>query len=279
MNATCPAGIPKPQRVSDLGRLLNPEITAPARLHSTWCLQHQHGACPSARRPLQHPHGAWPSARRPRLAMCEATLHGHTALCVSPNFQKDQLPQRRSVSKETWRLSLISLFEMTNFLIKTDDAHFASRSAHQDRRRTPHVPFGTTQEEFSFAIHQQVLLPALHHHFRHAMQDDAQTRRRRTTRLRVHVDMATRRRSAKARRASCSQWPRGEPTSYETQLRLLVGYQNLPTKTTKLTITRATRPNFGYWQKLPKLTKLFCLAQMRVFRYRFRKPSSVCVAL
>ena len=29
MNATCPAGIPKPQRVSDLGRLLNPEITAP----------------------------------------------------------------------------------------------------------------------------------------------------------------------------------------------------------------------------------------------------------
>ena len=29
MNATCPAGIPKPQRVSDLGRLLNPEIIAP----------------------------------------------------------------------------------------------------------------------------------------------------------------------------------------------------------------------------------------------------------
>mgnify|MGYP007125914079 CR=1 FL=1 len=28
MNATRPAGIPKPQRVSDLGRLLNPEITA-----------------------------------------------------------------------------------------------------------------------------------------------------------------------------------------------------------------------------------------------------------
>ena len=245
MNATCPAGIPKPQRVSDLGRLLNPEITAPARPHSTWCLQHQHGACPSARRPLQHPHGAWPSARRPL-----------------------------STSSPTARAARLAR------LHKTDDARCASRSAHQDRRRTPHVPFGTTQEEFSFAIHQQVLLPALHHHFRHAMQDDAQTRRRRTTRLRVHVDMATRRRSAKARRASCSQWPRGEPTSYETQLRLLVGYQNLPTKTTKLTkITRATRPNFGYWQKLPKLTKLFCLAQMRVFRYRFRKPSSVCVAL
>ena len=57
----------------------------------------------------------------------------------------------------------------------------------------------------------------------------------------------------------------------------------------------ATRPNFGYWQvtktyqrKTTKLTKItsnyqnlpsFCLAQMRVFRYRFRKPSSVCVAL
>ena len=190
MNATCPAGIPKPQRVSDLGRLLNPEITAPARPHSTWCLQTPHGAWPSARRPLST---SSPTARAARLAR----LH------------------------------------------KTDDARCASRSAHQDRRRTPHVPFGTTQEEFSFAIHQQVLLPALHHHFRHAMQDDAQTRRRRTTRLRVHVDMATRRRSAKARRASCSQWPRGEPTSYETQLRLLVGYQNLPTKTTKLTkITR-----------------------------------------
>ena len=184
MNATCPAGIPKPQRVSDLGRLLNPEITAPARLHSTWCLQHQHGACPSARRPLQHPHGAWPSARRPL-----------------------------STSSPTARAARLAR------LHKTDDARCASRSAHQDRRRTPHVPFGTTPEEFSFAIHRQVRLPALHHHFRHAMQDDAQTRRRRTTRLRVHVDMATQRRAAKARRASCSQWPRGEPTSYETQLR------------------------------------------------------------
>ena len=211
MNATCPAGIPKPQRVSDLGRLLNPEITAPARLHSTWCLQHQHGACPSARRPLQHPHGAWSSARRPL-----------------------------STSSPTARVARLAR------LHKTDDARCASRSAHQDRRRTSHVPFGTTQEELSFAIHRQVLLPALHHHFRHAMQDDAQTRRRRTTRLRVHVDMATRRRSAKARRASCSQWPRGEPTSYETQLWSL-----------------APRPNFGslkltktYQRKTTKLTKI-----------------------
>ena len=57
----------------------------------------------------------------------------------------------------------------------------------------------------------------------------------------------------------------------------------------------ATRPNFGSLRlpkltneklrnlpKLPEITKtyqVFCLAQMRVFRYRFRKPSSVCVAL
>ena len=220
MNATRPAGIPQPQRVSDLGRLLNPEITAPARPHSTWCLQHQHGACPSARRPLQHPHGAWPSARRPL-----------------------------STSSPTARAARLAR------LHKTDDARCASRSAHQDRRRTPHVPFGTTQEEFSFAIHQQVLLPALHHHFRHAMQDDAQTRRRRTTRLRVHVDMATRRRSAKARRASCSQWPRGEPTSYETQLRLLVGYQNLPTKNYE---------TYQNYQKLPKLTKFLFSPNARI---------------
>ena len=169
MNATCPAGIPKPQRVSDLGRLLNPEITAPARPHSTWCLQHQHGACPSARRPLQHPHGAWPSTRRPRLAMCEATLHGHTAPCVSPNFQKDQLPQRRSVSIETWRLSHLAL---------RDD-----QLPHQDRRRPLRVPFGTPRPTtctsrpvrhdavgVSFAIHRQVLLPAFHYHFRHELQ-------------------------------------------------------------------------------------------------------------
>ena len=221
------------QRVRQL--VLNPEITAPARPHSTWCLQHQHGACPSARRPLQHPHGAWPSARRPL-----------------------------STSSPTARAARLAR------LHKTDDARCASRSAHQDRRRTPHVPFGTTQEEFSFAFHRQVLLlPALHHHFRHDMQDDAQTRRRRTTRLRVHVDMATRRRSAKARRASCSQWPRGEPTSYETQLRWLKVTKTYQRKTTKL--TKITRN----YQNLPS----FCLAQMRVFRYRFRKPSSVCVAL
>ena len=91
--------------------------------------------------------------------MCEATLHGHTGLCVSSNFQKDQLPQRRSVSKETWRLSLISLFEMTNFLIKTDDAHFASRSAHQDRRRTPRVPFGTSEAVGVFLRHPPASSP------------------------------------------------------------------------------------------------------------------------
>ena len=88
----------------------------------------------------------------------------HGAPCVH-QLPRWQFPHQSGVSKETW-LSLI----------KPDDAHFASRSAHQDRRRSPHVPFGTTQEEFSFAIHRQVLLPALHYNFRHELQNSRATR-------------------------------------------------------------------------------------------------------
>ena len=54
---------------------------------------------------------------------------------VCPPTSKVAISSLSGVSKETW-LSLISPLEMPD-------------------------PFGTTQEEFSFAIHQQVLLPAL----------------------------------------------------------------------------------------------------------------------
>ena len=73
---------------------------SPSGLHSTWCLQHQHGACPSARRPLQHLHGACPSTRRSHLAMCEAILHSHTGLRVSTNFQRWQFPHRVAFPKK-----------------------------------------------------------------------------------------------------------------------------------------------------------------------------------
>ena len=83
--------------------------------------------------------------------MCEAVLHSHTGLRVSTNFQRWQFPHQIDVFKETWLFS-----------------HLASRDA---RRRALRV--GTTQEEFSFDIQQQVLLPALpifHYHSRHDIQ-------------------------------------------------------------------------------------------------------------
>ena len=113
---------------------------SPSGPHSTWCLQHQHGACPSARRPLQHLHGACPSTRRPHLAMREAVLHSHTGLRVSTNFKGGNFLIK-------WRFQRNVAF-----------SYLASRDA---RRRAPRVPFGTTQEEFSFVFNMQVLLPAL----------------------------------------------------------------------------------------------------------------------
>ena len=156
MNATCPAGIPKPQRVSDLGRLLNPEITAP--LDSTAV-------------DVVTPTSAW------RLAICKAPSPRHVRgnspwthgpLCVT------QLP-RRSTPSKTWRFQRNVAF-----------SHLALRDGqlpHQDRRRPLRVPFGTPRPTTctsrpvrhdavgaSFAIHRQVLLPAFHYHFRHELQ-------------------------------------------------------------------------------------------------------------
>ena len=81
MNATCSAGILQPQRVSDLGRLLNYEITPPldstARgvSNTSMAPAHLQGAS------FKHLHGACPFARRPHLAMCEAILQPHWTSC------------------------------------------------------------------------------------------------------------------------------------------------------------------------------------------------------
>ena len=146
MNATCPAGILQPQRVSDLGRLLNYEITVPLVFNTSMAPAHLQGAFSNICMAPVHLQG------RPHLAMCEAVHHSHTGLRVSTNFQGGNFLTK-------WR------FQRNVAL-----SHLASRDA---RRRTLCVPFGTTQEEFSFDIQQQVLLPALstfHYHSRHDMQ-------------------------------------------------------------------------------------------------------------
>ena len=134
MNATCPAGIPQPQRVSDLGRLLNYEITVTLVFNTSMAPAHLQGAFSNICMAPVHLQG------RPHLAMCEAVHHSHTGLRVSTNFQGGNFLTK-------WRFQRNVAF-----------SHLASRDV---RRRMLRVPFGTTQEEFSFDIQQQVLLPAL----------------------------------------------------------------------------------------------------------------------
>ena len=72
--------------------------------------------------------------------MCEGSSpFPHGAPCVH------QLPKMEN-SLIKWRFQRNVAF-----------SHLASRDA---RRRAPRVPFGTTQEEFPFITHMQVLLPA-----------------------------------------------------------------------------------------------------------------------
>ena len=124
MNATCSAGIPQPQRVSDLGRLLNYEITVTLVFNTSMAPAHLQGAFSNICMAPVHLQG------RPHLAMCEAVHHSHTGLRVSTNFQGGNFLTK-------WRFQRNVAF-----------SHLASRD-------------GTTQEEFSFDIHHQVLLPAL----------------------------------------------------------------------------------------------------------------------
>ena len=141
MNATCPAGILQPQRVSDLGRLLNSEITAPLVFNTSMAPDYLQGAFSNIYMAPAHLQGALtsPCARK-------FIIPTRGSVCP-PSFKELQF------SSPTWR-----------FQRNVACSHLATRDdhlPHQDRRRALCVPFGTTQVEFSFVIHQQVLLPAL----------------------------------------------------------------------------------------------------------------------
>ena len=140
MNATCSAGILQPQRVSDLGRLLNSEITAP--LDST-----ARGVCNTSMAPA-HLQGAL-------FNICMAPVHLQGAL-TSPCARQLFIPTRGSVCPPTSKGG--NFLTKWRFQRNVAFSHLASRDA---RRRAPRVPFGTTQEEFSFVFNMQVLLPAL----------------------------------------------------------------------------------------------------------------------
>ena len=112
MNATCSAGIPQPQRVSDLGRLLNYEITVTLVFNTSMAPAHLQGAFSNICMAPVHLQG------RPHLAMCEAVHHSHTGLRVSTNFQGGNFLTK-------WR-----------FQRNVASSHLASRDA-QRRRSFP----------------------------------------------------------------------------------------------------------------------------------------------
>ena len=81
----------------------------------------------------------------------------HGAPCVHQVSRNYNFPHQRGVSKETWR-ALISPLEMTNFHTKTDDAHFASRSA---QRRWSFPSSSTSKFSFLLSFQSTGLLPGL----------------------------------------------------------------------------------------------------------------------
>ena len=146
--------------------------------------------------------------------ICMAPVHLQGAL-TSPCARQFFIPTRGSVCPPTSKGG--NFLTKWRFQRNVAFPHLASRDA---RRRAPRVPFGTTQEEFSFVIHMQVLLPALHPIDRaparaHSTNPGhAHTRRRSTTRLRVHVGKTSRRRPAQAQRAAVTdsqERPPSEP--------------------------------------------------------------------
>ena len=142
MNATCSAGILQPQRVSDLGRLLNSEITAPldstARgvCNTSMAPAHLQGALFNTSMAPAHLQGALTSP-------CARQFFIPTRGSVCPPTSKVAISSSSGVSKETW-LSLISPLEMP------DDARRASRSA-QRRRSFP----SSSTCKFSFLLYFQ----------------------------------------------------------------------------------------------------------------------------
>ena len=158
-----------------MGRLLDSEITAP--LDSTPAgVVHP----PAWRLPLcMAPQPAWrlllcmapPSAWRLPLykapssmarALCKAPLPLAPALCKAPSPR--HVRGGHFIRHTGLRVPSQPKAQGGNFLTKwrfqrnVAFSHLASRDA---RRRAPRVPFGTTQEEFSFVFDMQVLLPAL----------------------------------------------------------------------------------------------------------------------
>ena len=106
---------------------------------------------------------------------------------VCPPTSKVAISSLSGVSKETW-LSLISPLEMP------DDARRASRSA-QRRRSFPSPSTG----KFSYLPSITI---SVTNYRSHARPEIARTRRRSTTRLRVHVGKSSRRYPAQAQRAA-----------------------------------------------------------------------------
>ena len=133
MNATCSAGIPQPQRVSDLGRLLNYEITVTLVFNTSMAPAHLQGAFSNICMAPVHLQGALTSP-------CARQFIIPTRGSVCPPTSKVAISSLSGVSKETW-LSLISPLEMP------DDARFASRSA-QRRRSFP----STSNSKFSYLL-------------------------------------------------------------------------------------------------------------------------------
>ena len=144
MNATCPAGIPQPQRVSDLGRLLNYEITAPLVSNTSMAPAHLQGALFNICMAPVHLQGAHTSP-------CARQFFIPTRGSVCPPTSKVAISSPSGVSKETW-LSLISSLEMP------DDARRASRSA--QRRRSFPSSF-TSKFSFLLSFQSTGLLPGL----------------------------------------------------------------------------------------------------------------------
>ena len=222
MNATCPAGISQPQRVSDLGRLLDSEITAP--LDSTPAgVVH-----PPAWRLLlcMAPPSAW------RLPLYKAPSSMARALCKAPSSLALAICKAPSLTS-AWRLPICKAPSPRHVRGSSSFPHGAPCVHQLPRWQFPHqVAFpkkrGFLSSRLSRCPTTRAARPVRHNaggvflRLRHASSpscstsnrpgscpgskvpnhDHAQTRRRRTTRLRVHVVMKVGRRSTKAQRAA-----------------------------------------------------------------------------
>ena len=181
MNATCPAGISQPQRVSDLGRLLDSEITAPLDSTPAGVVHPPAWRLPLCMAPssawrlllCMAPSSAWrlPLYKAPSSmarALCKAPLPLAPALCKAPSPRHVRgghsiRHPRLRISKYCRWISLLPSQSQANFLMSVafpkkrcflphlahvshlsqPQAGFAWGPAQQDRRRVLRVVFGT----------------------------------------------------------------------------------------------------------------------------------------